>query len=212
MQQDFQCLFQAPKAICHIFLLLPTAFMFLTKKKQVKEKRHKNIIFFSANILHMYCARWFKHFLTHFSKLFQKKSSIQCNMNIEHCSFFFWKKNLQEKSRARFVCELCIFSVDKSDAFISIQKAASAAYRTIFCAFINFYKIYKNWKYFAFLLFYTLVLLIEKLWNDNEIAKRNYNNKQPIMQTKKEAPSGVRKMNKWTIARNTVAKYCLHFL
>ena len=159
----------------------------------------------------MYCARWFKHFLTHFSKLFQK-SSIQRSLNIA-LFFLFWKKNLQEKSRARFVCELCIFSVDKSDAFISIQKAASAAYRTIFCAFINFYKIYKNWKYFAFLFFYTLVLLIEKLWNDNEIAERNYNNKQPIMQTKTEAPSGVRKMNeKQTIARNTVAKYCLHFL
>ena len=147
-----------------------------------------------------------------FFKIVPKKSSssIQCSMNI---ALFFLKKNLQEKSRARFVCELCIFSVDKSDAFISIQKAASAAYRTIFCAFINFYKIYKNWKYFAFLLFYTLVLLIEKLWNDNEIAKRNYYNKQLIMQTKKEAPSGVRKVNKrQTIARNTVAKYCLHFL
>ena len=180
------------------------------QKKASQRKKGIRTLFFSANILHMYCARWFKHFLTHFSKLFQK--SHQFNV-VWTLLFFFWKKNLQEKSRARFVCELCIFSVDKSDAFISIQKAASAAYRTIFCAFINFYKIYKNWKYFAFLLFYTLVLLIEKLWNDNEIAKRNYNNKQPIMQTKTEAPSGVRKMNKrQTIARNTVAKYCLHFL
>ena len=115
------------------------------KKASQRKKRHKNIIFFCQHTTYVLC-KVIQAFSDTFFKIVLKKSSssIQCSMNIALFFLFFLKKNLQEKSRARFVCELCIFSVDKSDAFISIQKAASAAYRTIFCAFINFYKIYKN--------------------------------------------------------------------
>ena len=145
MQQDFQYFFQAPKAICHIFLLLPTAFMFLTKKSKSKKKGIRTLFFLlTYYYICMYCARWFKHFLTHFSKLRGKVNHFELPLDTVVNFDMKWQECLNLMMMINEVNTMT------TKLFANVVKNCFCSLGTIFCAFVNLYKIYKNWKYFAF--------------------------------------------------------------